>query len=319
MKYFLALIITSFLFVGCNDVSSQNSATNVEIDRDQLLRDIQILSSDYFEGRKPDTRGGFIAQGYVIGRFAGIGLNRISDTYTQPFQTVNQRTNEEFNHAANVIGYIEGTENPDHYIVVTAHFDHLGTSNGDIFNGADDNASGVGGMFAAAEWFINNPPSTSLLFIGFDAEEQGLRGARYFIENPVVPLESIVMNVNLDMISLNTENRIYAVGTYHYPFLKPLVENATADAPIDVLFGHDSPDLPPGEDWTMSSDHGPFHSVGIPFIYFGVEDHPHYHTPTDIFENITPEFYYNATKTIIETIREFDSQTEVIKEASGRF
>ena len=321
MKLLSALIILILFVTGCNETGTQQTTAeqNHKVDREQLLRDIRILSEDYFEGRKTDTRGGFLGQGYVIGRFSGIGVNSFSTTFTQPFEFVNQRSGEEFSHAANVIGYIEGSANPDEFIVVTAHFDHLGMRNGEIFNGADDNASGVGGLLAAAEWFMHNPPQNSMIFIGFDAEEQGLQGARYFIQNPVVPLESIIMNVNLDMISLNHDNELYAVGTYHYPYLRPLIEQATSDGPVNVLFGHDSPDLPAGEDWTMSSDHGPFHEAGIPFIYFGVEDHPYYHTPDDIFENITPEFYYNAVTTIINVIRSFDEQSDQIKEKSQRF
>ena len=319
MKFFSTLLVLILFAAGCNETELQQSAPAHEVDPEQLLRDVRILSDDYFEGRKTDSKGGFLAQGYVIARFSGIGLRSFSDTYTQPFETVNQRSGEAFDDAANIIGYVEGTENPDEYIVVTAHFDHLGVRNGDIYNGADDNASGVGGMLAAAEWFKNNPPQNSMLFIGFDAEEQGLAGARYFVGNPVVPLESIIMNVNMDMISLNYENEIYAAGTYHYPFLRPIIEESTASAPVNVLFGHDSPDLPSGDDWTMSSDHGPFHTAGIPFIYFGVEDHPYYHRPEDIFENITPDFYYNSVTTIINVISEFDKQSEQIKEMSERF
>ena len=319
MKLF-SFIFTLLLFtIGCNDVTSQQTTNEIKIDREQLMRDVQILSDDYFEGRKTDSRGGFLGQGYVIGRFSSIGLSRFSETFTQPFEALNQRSGEEFKYAANVLGYVEGTENPDQYIVVTSHFDHLGVRNGEIYNGADDNASGVGGMLAAADWFVKNPPKNTIIFLSFDAEEQGLSGARYFIDNPVVPLESIIMNVNMDMISLNEKIEIYAAGTYHYPYLKPIIENATNDALISVLFGHDSPDLPPGDDWTMSSDHGPFHAVGIPFIYFGVEDHPYYHSPMDVFENIKPDFYYNAVNTIIKVIDSFDNEAEEIKNLSGRF
>jgi Zn-dependent M28 family amino/carboxypeptidase len=204
--------------------------------------------------------------------------------------------------------------NPDRFIVITAHYDHLGIQNGEIYNGADDNASGTGGLMAAARWFSEYPPDNSLIFIAFDAEEHGLGGAHHFVEHPVVPLDQIVLNVNMDMISNNFDNELYAVGTYHYPFLKPMIEEFTADAPVNVLFGYDSDEW--DQDWTMSSDHGPFHQKGIPFIYFGVEDHPHYHQPTDTFENINPKFYVDAVETIISVLVNLDQRLDEIVEAA---
>ena len=160
----------------------------------------------------------------------------------------------------------------------------------------------------------NVQPDNSIIFIALDAEEQGLGGARHFVENPVVPLDQIVMAVNMDMISNNFDNELYAVGTYHYPFLKPVIEESTANAPINVLFGYDSDEWP--QDWTMASDHGPFHTKGIPFVYFGVEDHPHYHAPTDTYENTNPEFYLNAVETIIGVIEDLDARLDEVVEAS---
>ncbi|MGF1670270.1 MAG: M20/M25/M40 family metallo-hydrolase [Balneolaceae bacterium] len=294
-----SLIILLLLF-------SEVVAQQIHVDSETLLRDVKILASDALEGRKTGTVGNKMAQVFILDRFKNLELKSFNSTYRQTFRHVNPRTNEVFENAVNLIGYIEGSENPEQFIVITAHYDHLGIQDGEIYNGADDNASGVGGLLAAASWFSENPPDKSLLIIAFDAEEQGLGGARYFVENPVVPLDQIIMNINMDMISTNFDNELYAVGTYHYEHLKPIVINSTENAPVNVLFGHDSPDLPPGQDWTFSSDHGPFHQKGIPFIYFGVEDHRHYHKPTDVFENINPEFYVNAVNTIISFIRHID-------------
>jgi Zn-dependent M28 family amino/carboxypeptidase len=121
--------------------------------------------------------------------------------------------------------------------------------------------------------------------------------------------------VNMDMVSRSEAGELYAAGTYHYPFLFPLVERVAERAPVTLLTGHDRPDLPPGDDWTLSSDHGAFHEVGIPFIYFGVEDHPGYHNPTDTFENITPEFYVRAVTTVLDFVREADAELAEIHAA----
>lgn len=286
---------------------------DITVDRDQLLEDIRILSSDEFEGRFPGTRGSYLAQDYIIDRFEALGLLPMTeDGYRQYFSFTYPEVDGERIEAANIIGAIQGSCYPFRFIVVSAHYDHLGIIDGEIYNGADDNASGVGGMLAAAAWFSRHPPRNSILFIAFDVEEIRKLGAYHFMDNPVVPVASIVMNINLDMISLNHFNEIYAAGTYHYPFLKPIIESATLDAPVNVLFGHDSPDLDPWDDWTFWGDHAAFHEKGIPFICFAVEDHPYYHTPDDTFENITPDFYYDATRTIIGVIREFDLRLDEV-------
>jgi hypothetical protein len=317
MKRNLLLIPVITLFICAASCASQPDTIDyanaiITVDKELLLDDIRTLSSPEFAGRFPGTEGNLKAQDLIIDRFEALGLNTFGGNFRHYFDHTNPRNGREFTNAVNIIGWVEGRVHSDRFIIVTAHYDHLGERDGQIFHGADDNASGVGGLLSAAAWFSQHPPENSIMFVAWDAEEQGLGGARYFVENPVMPLDNIIININLDMISLNHDNEIYAVGTYHYPFLKPLIEEATADADVTVLFGHDSPDLPPGQDWTFSSDHGPFHAAGVPFIYFGVEDHPYYHTPGDTFDKITPDFYYNATRMILGVIRHIDLNLDTV-------
>ena len=307
--FFFSLLL-SIAFISCNDLQ-ESPAERAVVDADQLLADVEYLASDELEGRETGTEGNRLARLYIEERFESVNLSAFGDDYRQYFD----HPDGDFSDAVNLVGYVEGTENPDRYLVVTAHYDHLGINeDGEIFNGADDNASGTGGLMAAARYFADHHPENSVMFVAFDAEEKGLMGARYFVENPTVPLEQIVMNVNMDMISTNFEDELYAVGTYHYPFLRPMIEEFTADAPIDVLFGYDSDEWP--QDWTMASDHGPFHQQDVPFIYFGVEDHEHYHAPTDTFENINPEFYVKSVETIIGVIEGLDGRLDEVVEAS---
>jgi len=312
MHRFQHLLIAALLLTSlstCGDQTSDQKPAKDPLDiYEQALLDIQYLASDELRGRRTGMEGNRLAQIYIENRFKQEGLKMFGESYRHSFANSVESDQDDHTEAVNLIGYVEGTENPDRYLVVTAHYDHLGVQDGEIYNGADDNASGTAGLMAAAGYFTENRPENSFIFIAFDAEEQGVAGARHFVEEPVVPLSKIVMNVNMDMISTNDENELYAVGTFHYPFLKPIIQELTASAPVEVLFGYDSDEWE--QDWTMASDHGPFHQQGVPFIYFGVEDHPHYHAPTDDFSTINRDFFQGTVATIIHVLKGLDERLE---------
>ena len=100
-----------------------------------------------------------------------------------------------------MVAWLEGTQYPDKYIVITAHYDHLGKSGGKIYNGADDNASGVAAMLSIAEQLRRSRPKHSVIFLATDAEEKGLYGAKAFVQKPPVEISSIRFNLNLDMLA----------------------------------------------------------------------------------------------------------------------
>lgn len=286
-------------------VGKRNSASNEPaskmFDAARLLRDIQTLSADDMEGRSADRPTMVKARDYVEKRFKEAGLEPIGKTFRQEFE-IKQRGSNEVLRGANFVGKIKGKKKTDKYIVITAHYDHVGIEDGQIYNGADDNASGTAALFAIASYFKKHKPEHSLIFAAFDAEEKGLAGSRHFVTNLPVEKESVLLNINMDMISRNDKNELYAVGTYHYPQLKPAIEAAAKKAKIILLTGHDDPKLG-RDDWTNQSDHASFHREKIPFIYFGVEDHKDYHRPTDDFASIQPEFYVRAVETIIDVAK----------------
>jgi Zn-dependent M28 family amino/carboxypeptidase len=273
------------------------------VDREALLNDVRVLSADDMQGRAPGTEGGLKARAYVEKRFREAGVAPLGDRYARPFSFERRGTKIE---AANLVGVIRGRSKSDEFIVVTAHYDHLGVRDGQVYNGADDNASGVAAITALGAWFAEHPPERSLLIVALDAEEGGLNGARAFLAEPPVPKAAIKLNVNLDMVSRSPKGELYAAGTHHYPQLKAPLEQVAAAAPIRLLFGHDRPELGK-DDWTLQSDHAVFHEAGVPFVYFGVEDHPGYHQPSDDFDAITPDFFVDATRTIIEAVAALDA------------
>ncbi len=266
------------------------------IDREQLLQDLKYLSSDDMGGRKPLTPGNKKAQKYIKKRFKDLGLTSQYQDYTQYFSF--GKGENKIVDAANIIAFIPG-ERSQNIIVITAHYDHLGKQGDKIYNGADDNASGTAALMAMAAYFNENRPTNSIIFAALDAEEMGLQGAKALVEDFPFPMDQVILNVNMDMISRNKNQELYASGTQHYPQLKPILTKASEDSLVKLRFGHDVPNSGQ-DDWTNASDHAAFHGKGIPFIYFGVEDHEDYHQHTDDFENIDPDFYFNAVHLILD-------------------
>jgi Zn-dependent M28 family amino/carboxypeptidase len=255
-----------------------------------------------------------MARGYVRAALQGTGVQPVGGSLEHPFSFSGRDST--LVHGANIVGMIQGTRHPGRYIVVTGHYDHVGIGtavNGDsIYNGADDNASGTASVIELARYFAAHPPENSMVFVGFDAEEMGLRGARAFVAEPPVPRDSIIMNVNMDMVSRSPAGELYAVGTYAYPALKPYIARAAASARVKLLTGHEGPGATGADNWTTSSDHGPFNAQKIPFLYFGVEDHPGYHKPSDEFAQITPAFFGNAVETVLDVLLDLDRNLEPV-------
>ncbi|WP_300551827.1 M20/M25/M40 family metallo-hydrolase [Maricaulis sp.] len=289
----------------------------IALDRTQLLDDLRILAADDMEGREAGTEGSARARAYLIERFEEAGIAMIGDTYESPFTYQTRVDTGEVHNGINLIGRIEGTGDSDHTMVVSAHYDHVGMRDGEIWNGADDNASGVAAMLAVAADFAANPPEHDVIFAALDAEERGLQGAYHFVANPPVDREDITFNLNLDMVAMSEDRILWAVGTYHYPFLVPVVEAVAARSSVNLPMGYDEPTDVPGADWTLLTDSGAFHRAGIPFIYLGVDFHPHYHQPTDTYENMTLEFFQDASETIVDFAREADANLAMIAEAGA--
>jgi hypothetical protein len=273
-----------------------------------LLQHLKTLSSDAYEGRGTMQQGNIATQDYIVNEFAKMGLSKVADEYTIPFNFLHPIKKEKMT-GVNIAGMVKGKKYPEKYIVVTAHYDHLGKLKGKIYNGADDNGSGTCALFAIASWLTKNQPDHSIIFVAFDAEEISLEGSEDFVTKPPVPIKNMVLNINMDMIGRNVNNEIYICGTSHNKSLKPLLAEPVSKSPLKVSFGHDKRKSRQ-DDWTQSSDHGPFHNKGIPFLYFGEEDHPDYHKPTDDFESIMPTFYINAASLILETIITLDATKE---------
>ncbi|WP_223032568.1 M28 family peptidase [Hanstruepera marina] len=290
------------LFFLGNGLISFSQEKTFQFDSNKLLKHVEVLSSDSFEGRRTGTHGALLAKDYIVSELKKISIKPLGDAYEQPFSF--RARGKEYK-GINILAKISGTDVPNKYIVISAHYDHEGIKNGQIYNGADDDASGVSALLAFAEYFKKNPPKHSVILAFFDAEELGLQGSRYYVDNTIVPLESIRLNMNLDMVSRNDKNELYITGARDNQAFKNAIENQKASDDFKFVMGHDGKDGK--QNWTFSSDHGSFFRKGIPFLYFGVEDHKDYHRPTDDYENIHPEFYKLAVQNMISLFAEIDS------------
>ncbi|HSK21477.1 MAG TPA: M28 family peptidase [Longimicrobiales bacterium] len=306
LKYCLAVTVLVAACAPSNASLDTAPLATAAIDSVRLMHDIGVLAHDSMEGRLVGTPGNARARAFIERSFRERGLQPAgSSSYLHPFDIQRDDATIE---GVNIIGQVTGTAQPSQYIVVTAHYDHVGVRDGEIYNGADDNASGTAALLALADYFTRNRPRHTLIFAALDAEEGGLRGARAFVESPPVPLQSIVLNINMDMVGRNDAGELYVAGTAHYPQLLPFVEEVARNAEVTLIPGHDRPGARPSDDWTTASDHAAFHRAGIPFLYFGVEDHPDYHRPTDEMSGIQPGFYPRAVRTVLSAVRLLDRE-----------
>jgi len=315
------LAMGSAALLACALLAAQGSAPGTatrRVDRTKLMRDVTTLSSPAFEGRNTGSLGAAKAQAWLVDQFRTAGVAPAGTTsFLQPFDMGAANTRARQGDAgparpdargANVIGRLAGRTTDAKSLVVMAHFDHLGMRNGVLYPGADDNASGIAVLLAAAREFAAHRPRHPMLFAALDAEEVGFRGARTLLGSQLLPRDSVAIAINLDMVSRSRRREIFAAGTYHTPSLVPLLQDVQTRAAVTIRFGHDRPATAGGDldDWTRSSDHGPFHEAGLPFVYFGVEDHGDYHKPTDTADRIDPSFFGDAADTIVDAIRTLD-------------
>jgi hypothetical protein len=201
----------------------------------------------------------------------------------------------------NVLGYLEGTDKKEEVLVISAHYDHVApNADGSINYGADDNGSGTVAIIEIAEAFAmaaqdGIKPRRSVLFVALTAEEKGLLGSQYYVENPIFPLENTVNNLNIDMLGRidyeyqNTENPnyLYAIGSEMLSsHLKMILEyNNITYTGLTLDFRYDAPDDP--NRFYFRSDHYNFAKYNIPSIFFFSGLHDDYHTPADTVDKIT--------------------------------
>ncbi len=188
----------------------------------------------------------------------------------------------------NVVALVPGTDPAlkNQYIVIGAHFDHLGRSPFNSMDpgaghairpGADDNASGTAAVMELARLFTRRPARRSIIFANFSGEELGLLGSQHFVENPPVPLESIDAMLNFDMVGRMRDNKLIVYGVATAKELDAIVDSANISPEISVTALGDG---------YGPSDQSSFYAEGIPVLHFFTDLHEDYHSATDVASKI---------------------------------
>lgn len=281
------------------------------ITEEELKEHVYDFSSDSFEGRRAGEPGHHKASKYIKDYYINQGIK--SPLGSKYYQYVPESYfSDGIKDSQNVIAYVKGSAYPDEVIIISAHSDHEGFTDTEIYNGADDNGSGTAAILEMAQAFKKAAqdgfrPKRSVVFLHVTGEEVGLHGSRYYTQYPVFSMANTVANLNIDMIGrvddahLDDENYVYIIGAdrlsteLHY-----ISEEANAqftNLNLDYKLNSDSD---PNR-YYYRSDHYNFAQKGVPVIFYFNGEHEDYHEPTDTPDKINYPLLEKRTKLIFAT------------------
>ena len=336
MRYILI-----FLFIPLISLSQDNLKYANTININDLYDHINILASDSLEGRETGKPGQKMAAAYIANHFKEIGIPPYKrKTYFQKFKVKSKRhvckcddcdltffkrvfKSNQIIRGENVLGFIEGSDLKEELIIITAHYDHLGKHDSLIFNGADDDASGVAGAMEIAEAFMlakkdGKGPRRSILIMPVSGEEKGLLGSKYYTDNPVYPLNNTIANLNIDMIGRlddwhSTGNYVYLIGSDRLSYdLHNINEEVNIKyTKLDLDYKYNDEEDP--NRYYYRSDHYNFAKNNIPVIFYFNGVHEDYHRPSDTIEKLDFSKIKTISKLVFLTAWELANREEKIK------
>ena len=293
-----------------------------QIQVDDLKEHLFLLSSDILEGRKTGEKRQEMAVNYFTAFYDHIGLLAPSD-YPEYTQKIPKEFFEDKSDgpSENVLAFIKGSEFPNEVVIISAHYDHLGMKGEEVYNGADDNASGSSALMELAQSFQmakkqGNGPKRSILFLHLTGEEIGLYGSQYYIENPVFSLDSTVVDLNIDMVGrvdkehFDKKNYIYLIGSNRLSQdLHKLSEKANKSfTNLKLDYTYNASDDP--YKYYERSDHYNFAKNNIPIIFYFNGSHEDYHKITDTADKIDFDLLALRTKLVFYTAWEIANRED---------
>jgi Zn-dependent M28 family amino/carboxypeptidase len=305
MKKYLILLLFAVSF-SCTSQKNNISEASPEkyiktITEKDLKTHLYIVASDEMQGRETGSVGQKKAGDYLINHYK---TNKISfpkgaaDYYQRiPAAYLNAINSENLPDSENIWAYIEGAEKPNEVVVISAHYDHVGVKNGEVYNGADDDGSGTVALLEIAQAFQiakneGHGPKRSILILHVTGEEHGLQGSRYYSENPLFPLANTITDINIDMIGRrdelhkNSNNYVYLIGSdYLSTDLYNICEDANKNY-VKLFIDYKFNDRRDSNRFYYRSDHYNFAKNGIPSVFLFNGVHADYHKPSDKVEKI---------------------------------
>lgn len=297
---FLSLIA---LVTSCKNGALVSTNKNIDptkymktITAEELKKHLYTIAADSMEGRETGSAGQKKAGRYLISQYQNnqVSFPKGATSYYQPIPAayLNKKYGGNLGDSENIWAFIEGSEKPNEIIVISAHYDHVGTKDGEVYNGADDDGSGTSALLELAQAFQiakkeGHGPKRSILFLHVTGEEHGLHGSRFYSENPLFPLENTVADVNIDMIGRrdeihpNTNNYVYVIGanrlSSELDFVSSIMNQKYVGLDLDYRFN----DPKDPNHFYERSDHYNFAKHGVPSIFFFNGVHADYHKKTD--------------------------------------
>ncbi|MBX9785290.1 MAG: M28 family peptidase [Chitinophagaceae bacterium] len=213
--------------------------------------------------------------------------------------------------ASNVLGMIEGTDKKDEWVIISAHYDHIGMNNGVVNPGADDDGSGTVGLLELAEAFAKakaagKGPRRNILFLSVSGEEKGLWGSEYYSNHPVYALDKTSLDINIDMIgrkddklnSIDSNNHVYLIGDDKLSSELPKYVDSINNLYIKLITDRKYNDPNDPNRLYFRSDHYNFARKGVPIIFFFDGIHKDYHKPADTPDKINYDLYEKRTRLV---------------------
>ncbi|MCP2038196.1 M28 family metallopeptidase [Chryseobacterium sp. HSC-36S06] len=332
MKNILIPLFSVVLLTSCATVNYsyegrafKNSLQSIT--QDDLKKNLYVIASDEMEGRNTGSAGQKKAGEYIIRQYREMGVSHptpMSSYYQNvPAGFMNAKSRgKSLPDSENILAFIEGSEKPNEVIVISAHYDHVGTQNGVVYNGADDDGSGTVAVMEIAEAFQNakkagHGPKRSMLFLHVTGEEHGLLGSDYYSQNPVFPLANTVSNLNIDMIGrCDPENcgkdYVYVIGSAMLSTELKAINEAANNKTAKMLlnYKYDQPNDP--QRLYYRSDHYNFAKHNIPVAFFFDGIHEDYHKPTDDADKIDYEALQKRTQLVFATAWELANRKDRI-------
>ena len=278
--------------------------SQIEITEKELKSHIQFLTADSLAGRFPGSKANEQVVNYLVNDFKSNNIR----TLIQEFEA-KLRKDKSIVTTWNVLGLVEGKDSilKKEVIILGAHYDHLGKKGDSIYHGADDNASGTAALLEIAEKIVahKNELKRSVIFIAFGAEEQGLLGSQFFVENPIVPIENIKLMINMDMLGrLNEKSHVYMGGAGTFPGGEKLMKKLGKP-------NHVNPVVHAGS--VGGSDHVSFYKKGISVLGIHTGGNKHYHKPSDTIETLNISGEVNVANYIYQVIMEVATSGRELK------